>query len=361
MHITQIFTLLVINALLLLADRYIFAALQSLAPKLKLLRWKFFKTLYWGFAWLLMLGLWPCILLKMQGGVGVKGAYYMVFFITIASKLLFMLFCGFDDLRRWLIKRKGKEAQAPEAEATANPANADAIPRSEFLLKTGLLAGSIPLASLGYGIVWGAYDYQVLNHKLYLPNLPKQFDGMRIAQISDLHLGSFDFKKPVLRGVELLMKQKADVIFFTGDLVNASTPEVKDYLDVFTQVKAPLGVYSIFGNHDYGDYFEWQSPADRLKDHNDLIAVHKHFGWDLLQNEHRRLKVNGAEIGILGSENWGTLSRFPKYGRMDKVVQHTDDLPVKLLLSHDPSHWRAEITPQYPQIDAMFSGHTHGM
>ena len=133
------------------------------------------------------------------------------------------------------------------------------------------------------------------------------------------------------------------------------------YQDIFSKVKAPLGVYSSLGNHDYGDYGTWPSMADKKKDHEDLIATHKNMGWNLLLNEHRRLKVNGEEIGILGVENWGELTMFPKYGRMDLTTKNTDDLPVKLLLSHDPSHWRGEVLSQYPQIDAMFSGHTHGM
>ncbi|WP_431200953.1 metallophosphoesterase [Mucilaginibacter sp. P25] len=115
------------------------------------------------------------------------------------------------------------------------------------------------------------------------------------------------------------------------------------------------------GNHDYGDYGDWNSPADKKKNHDDLITTHKNMGWNLLRNENRRLKINGEEIGILGIENWSEYSRFPKYGRMDLAVKNTDDLPVKLLLSHDPSHWRAEVLPKYPQIDAMFAGHTHGM
>ena len=157
------------------------------------------------------------------------------------------------------------------------------------------------------------------------------------------------------------MREKADVIFFTGDLVNSKTNEVYDYQDIFSKVTAPLGVYSCLGNHDYGDYALWPSAEAKKKNLDDLKTVHKNMGWDLITNSNRRLKVNGEEIGILGVENWGELTRFPKYGRMDLAVKNTDDLPVKLLLSHDPSHWRAQVLPHYPQIDMMFSGHTHGM
>jgi predicted MPP superfamily phosphohydrolase len=129
----------------------------------------------------------------------------------------------------------------------------------------------------------------------------------------------------------------------------------------FSKVKAPLGVFSSLGNHDYGDYWDWPSEAAKQKNMDDLVATHNNLGWQLLRNENRRLKIGNEEIGILGCENWGTLHRFPRHGRMDLTVKNTDDLPVKLLLSHDPSHWRAEVLPKYPQIDMVFAGHTHGM
>ncbi|MGZ3755759.1 MAG: metallophosphoesterase [Mucilaginibacter sp.] len=269
-----------------------------------------------------------------------------------------MPFILVDDIRRiivWLSRITKKKA--PELKEPADTR----IPRSEFLMKAGLIAGAVPLASLGFGIISGAYDYRVRYQTLYLPNLPKAFDGIKLGQISDIHSGSFYNKTAVKGGVEMLLREKPDLIFFTGDLVNAVTKEVYDYQDIFSKVKAPLGVYSCLGNHDYGDYATWPSEAAKKKNLDDLKTVHKNMGWDLLTNSNRRLKVNGEEIGILGVENWGDLTRFPKYGRMDLATKNTDDLPVKLLLSHDPSHWQAQVLPHYPQIDAMFSGHTHGM
>jgi predicted MPP superfamily phosphohydrolase len=205
------------------------------------------------------------------------------------------------------------------------------------------------------------YDYQIKRQTLYLPNLPKSFDGLKLAQISDIHSGSFFNKRAVLGGVEMLLRQKPDLIFFTGDLVNSVTSEMRDYQDIFSKVKAPLGVFSSLGNHDYGDYYDWPSASAKQKNMDDLIATHKNMGWNLLRNANHRLKINNEEIGILGLENWSTMGRFPKYGRMDVTVKNTDDLPVKLLLSHDPSQWRAQVLIEYPQIDAMFAGHTHGM
>jgi predicted MPP superfamily phosphohydrolase len=174
-----------------------------------------------------------------------------------------------------------------------------------------------------------------------------------------VHSGSFYNKKAVLGGIEMLLGQKPDMVFFTGDLVNGRANEMRDYQDIFAKVKAPLGVYSTLGNHDYGMYEKWPNEMARVKNIEDVKKVHALMGWDLLMNENRRIKVDGAEIGVLGIENWGT-GRFPKFGKMEEAVKNTDDLPVKLLLSHDPSHWRAEVLQKYPQIDASFAGHTHG-
>ncbi len=343
---------------LLLIDLYVLNGLRGLSKKWPFLRYKWFTVSYLLFSVLLMAGLATMTYVKV--GLHVRLTYIVFFFLYLIFKVSFALFILVDDVRRmviYMLKRFKKVSAVQQAEPSA-PA---AIPRSEFLLKAGLLAGVIPLATLKLTMKSDLYDYHVKRHKLYLPNLPKAFDGIKLGQISDIHSGGFNNKKAVLGGVEMLMHEKADLIFFTGDLVNEVSAEMYNYLDVFSKVKAPLGVYSCLGNHDYSDYSNWSTPGDKIKDHNTLIDYHKMMGWDLLRNENRRLKVNGEEIGILGVENWGELSRFPKYGRMDLTVKSTDDLPVKLLLSHDPSHWRAQILPQYPQIDVMFSGHTHGM
>ncbi len=349
--------ILFITALLLI-DVYVLNGLRGVSKKWRFLQSNWFTVGYLVFSVLLMAGLATMTYVKV--GLHVRLTYIVFFFLYLVFKVSFALFVLVDDLRRaglYFVKRLKKPVSSGQM---ASPAPA-AIPRSEFLMKAGLLAGTIPLIALKLDMKSDLYDYHVKRHKLYLPNLPKAFDGIKLGQISDIHSGGFNNKKAVLGGVEMLMREKADLVFFTGDLVNEVSAEMYSYLDVFSKVKAPLGVYSCLGNHDYSDYSNWPTPEAKIKDHNTLIAYHKIMGWDLLRNENRRLKVDGEEIGILGVENWGELSRFPKYGRMDLTVKNTDDLPVKLLLSHDPSHWRAQILPQYPQIDVMFSGHTHGM
>ncbi len=342
----------------LVADLYLIGGIRIGLKKWKFAQKRSFTITFWTVSFTFITGIFASIFLNL--GLGFRAAFMLGFFLLAIAKIMFLPFILVDDLRRLLIsiRRKFKKTKPDTASGQPDPF---AIPRSEFLMKAGLLAGAIPLAGMAYGTISGVYDYRVKHRTLYLPNLPKAFDGIKLGQISDIHSGSFYNKKAVLGGVEMLLKEKPDFIFFTGDLVNKRTNEMDGYQDIFSKVKAPLGVYSSLGNHDYGDYADWPSEAAKKKNLDDLVTTHKNMGWDLLMNTNRRLKVNGEEIGILGVENWGSLSRFPKYGRLDLAAKNTDDLPVKLLLSHDPSHWRAQVLPHYPQIDMMFSGHTHGM
>jgi predicted MPP superfamily phosphohydrolase len=277
--------------------------------------------------------------------------------IVYASKLLTLFFIFLDDIQinarrfiRFLKVRSGKKMAGKP------------ITRSEFFDKVALGAGLIPFVSMVTGIVSGATDYRVIKKTVHLPNLPKSFDGILIGQISDIHAGTFFNKTGVRGGVEMLMREKPDIIFFTGDLVNYQTDEVNDYINIFDKIKAPLGVFATTGNHDYGNYRKWSSDGAKQKNFHDLIAVHRQMGYDLLMNEHRLLSSGGDQIAIIGVENWGMgpSHRFPKYGKLEEAYRGTENIPVRLLLSHDPSHWDAEIRPQFPKIDLTFAGHTHG-
>lgn len=351
----RILGLIIISVLLILIDIYIYRAIRSVSWKWKGKKHLSFTYIWWGYTFLLIAGVFISIFLNIK--FLLRSVILVVFFLTFVSKIFILPFLLADDLRRswvWLKRRfirKSVQKQSREP----------AIPRSEFLIKAGTLVAAIPLSSLTYGVVSSAYDYQVKHRTLYLPNLPKAFEGIKIAQLSDIHSGSFYDSKAVKGGVELLLKEKPEMILFTGDLVNNMASEMRDYQDIFSKIKAPLGVFSVLGNHDYGDYHfgPGSSPA-KIKNLADVKQTHKNMGWDLLLNENRRIKVDGEEIAVLGIENWG-VGRFAKYGRMDLAIKNTLDVPVKLLLSHDPSHWRAQVLPEYPQIDAMFSGHTHGM
>jgi predicted MPP superfamily phosphohydrolase len=234
----------------------------------------------------------------------------------------------------------------------------ECISRNKFLVRATLAAGSIPLMIKGFNIANQAYDYRVKKVTIKLPNLPKAFHGLRIGQISDIHSGSYGEKSRVGGGVDLLIQERPDMIFFTGDLVNQQTDEIHDYFGTFKKVQAPLGVFSILGNHDYGDYNIWPSPQAKIRDFEKMLAAHRELGWDLLRNENRILTENGESLAILGVENWG-VKRFSKYGKIEDAYKGTEEASARLLLSHDPSHWEAKVL-NYPDIDVTFSGHTHG-
>jgi len=274
------------------------------------------------------------------------------------TKLFFLLFLFIDDLQRgvrWVVN-KISDLINPQPISAENT-----ISRSDFLLKAGVVAASVPLIGMTWGIVSGAHDYRVRRKKVGIKNLPKEFHGFKIVQISDIHSGSFYNKTAVKGGVEMIMKEKGDVVFFTGDMVNDKAVEMKDYVSIFDKIKAPLGVYSTLGNHDYGDYARWNSIEEKRKNLNDLMKVHQQMGWNLLMNENKIITEGGEKLGILGIENWGARGNFPKYGKMNQAYKNLDDVSVKLLLSHDPSHWDAEVREKYNDIDIMFAGHTHGM
>lgn len=285
---------------------------------------------------------------------------FIVAFIAIPylSKLLAVFLLFLDDIRRflqWIVSFFFPSA-APVSPVTGE----HTIPRSQFLATTAMVAGAGLMGTFAYGIISGAHDYRIRRVRIPLKNLPKAFDGIKIAQLSDIHSGSFFNKTAVKGGVEMLMKEKPDIAFFTGDLVNDRALEVRDYIDIFNKVKAPLGVHSILGNHDYGDYFQWPSVEAKTSNLADLRKAHQLLGWNLMLDENRAIRVDGEEIGLIGIQNWGA-GNFAKYGNLEKAYQHTEDFPVKILLSHDPSHWQAQVLPKYKDIDLALAGHTHGM
>lgn len=277
-----------------------------------------------------------------------------LFFAKLISSVFFLL----DDIRRGLQWLTGKLFFSGTEVAELNEGK---ISRSIFLSWLGLATGGFLFGSLIYGFR-NKYNYKLRKVKLHFDNLPEGFKGMKIVQFSDVHSGSFTNKKAVTRGVKMIMDEQADLIFFTGDLVNDIATEMESYMDVFGQVKAPLGVYSILGNHDYGDYIQWPvdgvSKAQNLKN---LEQVHADLGWQLLRNQHVVVERNGSKMSIIGVENWSIIARFPRYGDLPKAYAGVEQFPFKILLSHDPSHWDAQVRPEYPDIDLTVSGHTHGM
>jgi predicted MPP superfamily phosphohydrolase len=273
------------------------------------------------------------------------------------AKLIASVFFLVDDLRRLIQWAAGKIFfRGTEGEALQD---GQRISRSAFLSWAGAAIGAGLFGTLIYGF-GNKYRYQLRRFQLAFSNLPAAFKGLRIVQISDIHSGSFNDKESVQRGVNKVLAEKPDLILFTGDLVNNTAGEMNEYKDVFNKLNAPLGVYSILGNHDYGDYTSWDSKEEKIANLDRLKNIHAELGWRLLLNEHIVLNKENDSIALLGVENWSSKARFAKYGDLAKAYNGSETYSFKILMSHDPSHWDAQVLKDYPDIDLMLSGHTHG-
>lgn len=243
---------------------------------------------------------------------------------------------------------------------SSEPTSAVFPERRKFISQIALGLAAIPFSALLYGMLRGKYNYKVLKYELVFDDLPETFDGFTLAQISDIHSGSFDNPKKVAYGVDLINQQNADVILFTGDIVNNKTSELIPYQPIFAKLSAPYGVYSVLGNHDYGDYTYWETEADKKQNLADLKRIQKEMGFHLLLNENAYLEKDGEKIAVVGVENWGK-GRFKKAGDLEKAVSGIPSNAFKILLSHDPSHWEAQVLPHPFPFHLTLSGHTHGM
>ena len=275
----------------------------------------------------------------------------------VLTQIFMVLFFLMDDLRRGAFWTMGQAASIAGAKFMNTEKG---IPRSTFLSWLGVGLSSTLFFSLLYGF-GNKYNYKLVKKKISLNGLPLAFKGFKIIHISDIHSGSLKDKAAVLKGIELIEKQNADIVLFTGDLVNDRATEMHDWMDVFGKIKAPHGVYSTLGNHDYGDYVKWDTVEEKKQNLEALKQVHHDLGWRLLMNENISIEKNGEKIKIVGIENWGAKARFPKYGKMDLAMQGVNKEEVAILLSHDPSHWEAEVIPKYSNVQLTLSGHTHGM
>ncbi|WP_372774077.1 metallophosphoesterase [Mangrovibacterium sp.] len=295
---------------------------------------------------------WPSVWLKLvvNAFIGVFIGKTLVAAILLVTDLILVV----PNLVSFLYSFKDHPVGSP-------PEGSRFISRFTFISQSALLVGGALTAGLALGI-GNRYRYKVRHVNLELKNLPEAFKGMRIVQISDIHAGSFDDPLAVSEGVEAIMRENPDLILFTGDLVNDRADEIVPYINVFNQLKAPLGVYSVLGNHDYGDYYKWPSPEAKRQNLEQLKQYHAEMGWRLLVNEHVLLNRDNQQLALIGIENWGAKG-FTQYGDLKKAVAGLDqiDVPVKILLSHDPSHWEAEVRQHYQDIDLTLSGHTHGM
>ena len=232
--------------------------------------------------------------------------------------------------------------------------------RKKFLSQVGIVMASAPFVSIMFGVLKGRFAFDITRTRIPFNNLPKAFNGLKIVQISDLHLGSLNSNySEIEKVIDMINSEKPDIIFFTGDLVNNFQEETIGWDSIFRKLKAPLGKFSILGNHDYGNYSKWKSKDEKKANFEGIKKAHERFDFKLLCNESSVISSNGERLAIVGVENWGH-PPFPKYGDLEAAGKNVQDIPFKILLTHDPDHWDAEVTKK-KTYNLTLAGHTHGM
>jgi hypothetical protein len=355
------FRFIIIGIILFLLDLYFYQAVTVVLKGASIGKRNTVFYIYWGFtAFSLFMFITTLVFPIADWPKFIRIYVFAIVIMVMISKLIGSVFVGIDDLIRFFRWVGSYFVKPAHATMVQDSGATNGISRISFLNKLALGMAALPFASFVYGMVKGAFDYKIHNVKVVLPKLPSEFNGLKIIQISDIHSGSFVSAKPLEEAVKLINAQKPDIIFFTGDLVNDRSVEMEPFMNVLNKLEAPMGVFSTLGNHDYGDYVAWESDDAKRQNLEDLKTIHAQLGWKLLMNEHVALKKQDAEIALIGIENWGDKLRFPKYGDMKKAYAGAEKYPVKLLLSHDPSHWSNQVRQEYKDVDITFSGHTHG-
>ncbi|ALM08890.1 phosphoesterase [Sediminicola sp. YIK13] len=232
--------------------------------------------------------------------------------------------------------------------------------RRRFLSLLAMGIAAIPFSALLYGMYKGKYNFKVLKYNLEFDDLPDAFHNYQITQISDVHSGSFDNREKIEYAIDLVNRQKSDILLFTGDMVNNKADEMNPWTELFSTLEAKDGKFSILGNHDYGDYIDWDTPEEKMKNLEDLKILQKNIGFDLLLNESRYLEKDGDKIALIGVENWGR-GGFKKAGDLNMAKSNVDKDDFKILMSHDPSHWEDKVIHDDYHYHLTLSGHTHGM
>ncbi len=344
--------LLLLIAIVFLLDLYIFRALLDLFAASNVVGATSFMVIYW----LIPLSIIVSIGIFLQSTRSRKslsskwrtaGSFAIILYL---GKILLAAGLFLGDLVRFLIGLTGYFTEYQVMTGT----------RPQVSIIVPLILAGIPVLLLFYGMLRNKYRYRIFREKVKIPNLAPELRGLKIVQISDIHAGSFGAIKPVLAGVEKIMAESPDLFFFTGDLVNTVAQEIQPFVPIFSKIKAKYGVYSIMGNHDYGDYTRWPSAAAKSKNRDALEAAHTALGWKLLNNENCIIDIEGAKVAIIGVENFSANQRFSRYGDLKTASAGTQGADLRVCLSHDPSHWSYEILTEYPEIELTLSGHTHG-
>ncbi|MDX2196817.1 MAG: metallophosphoesterase [Cytophagales bacterium] len=355
-----IFRFVIVIIILLLIDLYTFQGLKTIVSGYRApLKWAVYLS-HWSIS-LVWIAFFIYGISYFDRTMGPRGTIYMVlsasFVLFWFPKLIFCIFLLTEDVVRHLVGLAGIISQKINPTTTYT----DFIPeRRKVVSMIAFGIASIPFAGILYGIIKGKYDYKVHKHTLYFKDLPEVFDGLTITQLSDLHSGSFDDTEAVQRGVQMVNELKSDIFVFTGDIVNNRAEEYLPWVEIFKKIEAPLGKYSILGNHDYGEYVMWPSANHYADNMKMLYELHALTGFDLLNNANRIIEKDSQKLAIVGVENWG-LPPFPQKGDLKIATQNIDNETFKILLSHDPSHWDEQVLKHEQKIQLTLSGHTHGM
>lgn len=341
--------------LLVLIDLYAYKGVNTALANHSLTLRRIIRLLYW-FVSLGILGIMVWTVVGMQGTQVRRDHSYVfslvaLFLLFFLPKLVLVVFHGLDDLLhggRWLLSKLLPGASDSPGET---------IDRANFLSQLGLIAAAVPFAGVLYGVTKGRRRFNVAHVPIRSATLPASFEGLRVVQISDMHLGSYgDDLSIVQNGVDLINAEAPDLILFTGDMVNDYADEAERFVPVLAGLKARLGKFSILGNHDYSDYVKWADPKEKAANLEKLKGFHKDMGFELLLDEHRTFERDGERIGLLGVQNWGR--RFQQYGDLARTLRGSEQLPYRILMSHDPTHWEEQVLGT--GIDLTLSGHTHG-
>jgi predicted MPP superfamily phosphohydrolase len=348
--------ILILLAVSLLLDGYVFSGLKTLTGPGRSDRWRL--LLRWGYL-VFSLGITITFVAGLPSLRTAKGMtpfheWILSLFLTLLlTKLFFCIILFLGDLGRLIYGVIRSLTTRPTTQAQP------LIPsRRRFISEAAVLVAAVPFAGFLYAMLKGKYDYRVHRVTLSFKDLPPAFHGFTITQISDIHSGSFDNTHAVQRGIDLAKAQNSDLFVFTGDLVNNAAWEIEPYLDRFGAIKAPFGQFSILGNHDYGDYIEWSDEKEKAENLQRLKQHHKTLGYRLLLDEHVLLEKDGEQLALVGVQNWG--KGFIQIGDLDKALEGLDPGTFKICLSHDPTHWEEKIRFHPTTIHLTLSGHTHG-
>lgn len=356
--ISTLLRALLFFGVLFLVDLYVFSAVKTIFSSSRARTTA--SWIYWtlSFSFIVLSTYVFLTVSKSAGPSDIRIKLFMGSFVLLyIPKIAVILFLGLEDVYRLL-----RAVTVGIYKLTGNdPAYLLTYfeSRRKFISQLAALAASIPALGILHGITKGKYNFKVHRVEVAFKDLPAAFHGMTLTQISDLHVGSYDDREEVLRAVELINEQKSDIIFFTGDLVNNKSDEMAPWVDVFSQIHAPMGKYSVLGNHDYGDYIPWPTPQAKVENMKEMFGMHEKLGFKLLRNENHRIEKDGQYLELLGMENWG--NGFARYGDLSKTMAGTQKDSFKIMLSHDPSHWEEQVMNSNKQIHLTLAGHTHGM